>query len=355
MLLIAIRFLRARRSNHQKLTTRHLISLVTSPDKQNSFKRTAQNPKTATRLGDIWELLARCKQDKGSYMLQRLVHKETDSKQQSKQETGNIDFDTRYKHIKQIVNGIKSRITAKEERSIDEALKDLTEKYQDRKEVLKYLRFGCSSTINQNSDGNSISNLTELANKLTAYGSKMEKYHSHITDFYELIKLNLMVTDDPNIKHVIVSNAHLDGAATEIVGNRVQNYEIYNSIMVDTFLNLVHSILENPDSDEEDLAEIITLSSEAMDKNDMAGRTYPTSNATILSLPEALTPENDIQFSLDDMRHITNNDPVFALFSKLFRDPASPLVNENLDVKNLEYPGDVVLHFTQIIYELHSG
>ena len=98
--------------------------LVASSDKQNSFKRTAQNPKTATRLGDIWELLARCKQDKGSYMLQRLVHKETDSKQQSTQETGNIDFDTRYKHIKQIVNGIKSRIGAKEERSIDEALKD---------------------------------------------------------------------------------------------------------------------------------------------------------------------------------------------------------------------------------------
>ena len=145
--------------------------------------------------------------------------------------------------------------------------------------------YGVEASINYDAEGvDNEFNYDDLEKLLHDYANKMRHYHMLLSNHYENIKLNLAAGDDPNIKHVIISNGHLDLAAKDIVPNRTQNYEIYNSIMTDTFLNLVHSIVENNSNPESnDIANTITLSNEVMDLNDMSGRTNPTSNATLLS------------------------------------------------------------------------
>ena len=91
----------------------------------------------------------------------------------------------------------------------------------------------------------------QLQKDIKKYATTMRTYHNDLEVHYELIKLNLVMKNDNLIKHIIVSNAHFDSDAKSLVPNRTNNYEIYNSVMADTFINLIHNMVQKNHDDEE--------------------------------------------------------------------------------------------------------
>jgi hypothetical protein len=152
----------------------------------------------------------------------------------------------------------------------------------------------------------------------------MQNYHQLIEDMREIIKLNLAVNDDPKVKHVILSNAHLDRAVKPIYTGNNPKYEIYNSTMVDLFLNLVHSLVAKDVFKKESELLTNTSSHEVMDANDMSGRTKPIVGATMLSFTNLLTTDNHIGSS-EVLLDLFSQKPAYQLFEKLFTSGSSPL------------------------------
>lgn len=305
-----------------------------TPELQQQFYRSASNTKSATEVTNIWRTFSALVEDYGSFSLRPLIVRNTEFENIAQE--GTAGYATQFSHLKYICLGLKERADSQSE---DDARNKINEKYQDKKEIHPYAMYGVEASINYDAEGvDNEFNYDDLEKLLHDYANKMRHYHMLLSNHYENIKLNLAAGDDPNIKHVIISNGHLDLAAKDIVPNRTQNYEIYNSIMMDTFLNLVHSIVENnsnPESD--DIANTTTLSNEVMDLNDMSGRTNPTSNATLLSLPEVLSTQNDIHFARDDA-DIIAEDLAYHVFTKLFEHPLSPLM-DSTNEGNYQLPG----------------
>ena len=75
----------------------------------------------------------------------------------------------------------------------------------------------------------------------------MRDYHHQVYEMTELISLNRGASDDPTVKHIIVSNAHLDPAAGAIYQGKQEKFEIYNSTMTEVFVNIVHSLVNESD------------------------------------------------------------------------------------------------------------
>ena len=165
---------------------------------------------------------------------------------------------------------------------------------------------------------------TTIAN----YANKMRDYHQTIYNMFERVKLNLVVSNDPLVKHVILSNAHLDKAANFYTAG--PRYEIYNSTMIDVFLNLVHGLVAPEDFDSEHLTSTAS-SYEVMDLNDMKNRTKPSVSATMLSLTSTNSLTNYIEYStlLNDLYDETVG---WKLFEALFLYENSPLKNVKQDV-----------------------
>ena len=314
--------------------------IADTPELQQLFYKSASNTKTATDLTDIWRLFNDLIEDSGSYSLKPLVLRSSSGDLPGYE--GTVGYVTQFSHLKYICMGLRARVDSANQNQ-DEARDKINKEYEGKNEIHPYAMFGVEASINYDVEG--ISNefdYEDLEKLLHDYANKMRNYHTLLSNKFEDIKLNLAAQDDPNIKHVIISNGHLDLAARDIVPNRTQNYEIYNSIMTDTFLNLVHSIVENNSNEEAtDAANSITLGNEVMDLNDMSGRTNPTSNATLLSLPELLSTQNDIHFSKDDSR-IISEDLAYRVFTKLFEDPFSPLMDSST-VGNYKFPGQPVM------------
>ena len=107
----------------------------------------------------------------------------------------------------------------------------------------------------------------------------------------ELIQLNLiMKKNDSLVKHIVVSNKHFDVNASGLV-KRENNYEVYNSVLADTYINIIHQLVSKDSlvEDDMDLEEEIKLkemagSSEAMDfiRHKAQNKTYILNNFTFL-------------------------------------------------------------------------
>jgi hypothetical protein len=319
-------------------------------EEQQQFYRSASNTKSANEVTNIWRIFNELVEDEGSFSLKPLVLRSnsTDSIGQE----GTVGYPTQFSHLKYICLGIRELV---DNSNKDEARNQVIEKYEDKKEIYHYAMHGVEASINYDLEG--VTNefdAEDLEKLLHDYANKMRNYHTLLSNQYENIKLNLAAGDDPNIKHVIISNGHLDLAAKDIVPNRTQNYEIYNSIMTDTFLNLVHSIVENNTSPESNaIASTTTLSNEVMDLNDMSGRTNPTSNATLLSLPEVLSTQNDIHYSRDDEDQI-KDDIAYKVFSQLFIHPLSPIMDSSSE-GNYRLPGQGLIPLYSNYLKNHQG
>jgi hypothetical protein len=333
-------------SNDRKESIKNPFILAPSnPQMQTYFYKTASNVRSATEIRTIWEQYNKFKEDLGSYMLTKLIITDNNSKQSTESQSEWAKFRTQYVHLKYISMGV-DHLSPKDggvDKDFNTVREDLREEYKARKDLFKYLEFGLK--VKQKWKKDSPHSIKEISKKILDYANDMRRYHALLSDMQEKVKLNLKSKDDPMIKHFIVSNAHLDVAAKDLINNRTKLYEIYNSTITDTFLNLVHSLVQNDGvQDNKELSVKVSMTNEVMDLNDMSGRTDPTSNATVLSLPEIMSSENDIYYSLDD-ETIIKKDTAYKIFEQLFEHPLSPIMNKQDNATNYQIPGDIIQSF----------
>ena len=164
--------------------------------------------------------------------------------------------------------------------------------------------------------------LGELIDEIKRYAREMRDYHHQVYAMSQLIALNRGANNDPTVKHIIVSNAHLDPAAGAIYDGRQEKFEIYNSTMTEVFVNLVHSLVN--ESDEPLTLEkngIISSSYEVMDVSDMRNRTKPTTTAMIVELEDMSQIDKIVRY--DRATKITPE--LFEIFTELLQNTNSPL------------------------------
>ena len=167
--------------------------------------------------------------------------------------------------------------------------------------------------------------IEELIEEINRYARMMRDYHHQLYEMTELISLNKGASDDPTVKHIIVSNAHLDPAAGEIYQGRQEKFEIYNSTMTEVFVNIVHSLVnESDDVLSLENNGIISSSYEVMDVSDMRNRTKPTTTAMVLELEDMSKISHIVRH---DPKTKVNND-LFKIFEELLMDAKSPLYDD---------------------------
>ena len=195
-------------------------------------------------------------------------------------------------------------------------------------------------------EGTEIRSPGELKSKILQYARTMSDYHYQIYDMYEKVKLNLVAVEDKKIKHVILSNAHFDTAFTALDKKGAgELYEVYNSTMVDLFLNIVHSLVANEDEEHE--GHIIAKTNETMDMNDMSMRTRPSISASVLSLNNATPLSKNVRYTVDQEAHYVGK-AGYKLFENLFSNRKSPLYtkpDDNVAIDVQLPPIDLLMAF----------
>ena len=289
-------------------------------DQVKKFTKTVKDPTYFNSILDYWRNWTAAAQDYGSYSLEN--HPQLAKVFSSSETQESEDFQLTNSQLKFIARGIRIRgkhDTADAAKSAMEKWFEDTPKLEDHRGLIE---FGVNSNIPSNSE---YSDYQELERAIgVRYSRMMQNYHQLIEEMREIIKLNLAVNDDPKVKHVILSNAHLDRAVKPIYTGNKPKYEIYNSTMVDLFLNLVHSLVAKEDFKKESELLTNTSSYEVMDANDMSGRTKPIVGATMLSFTNLLTTDNHIGSS-EVLLDLFSKKPAYKLFEKLFTSGSSPL------------------------------
>lgn len=231
-------------------------------------------------------------------------------------------FNTNYAHFRSLANGID---TLTKNKTKGDAERELLNASQG-KEFMAITMLGLEHKLPTNG---TIKDGFQLKSKVIEYANQMRNYHYTLVEMLEKVKLNLASTRDNLVKHVILSNAHFDTAFASLQKpNADKTYEVYNSTMVDLFINIVHSLVADKDNMNDE--DHIQRSSETMDRNDMLMRTKPTVSATVLSLPNSTSLEIPIAYEVSDSRaQTTRTDTV--LFTDLFVNRNSPIFNKHND------------------------
>jgi hypothetical protein len=287
--------------------------LPNEPDQVGKFSAWVEEPdnfKEALRLWQEWMALS---EDAGSYTIR--MNKQLINEKVFGDDADGKDFyyKTSFAHIRSIAKGCKLLEDASNK---DEAKEEANRKITA---FTTLLNMGIDSNILEESN---IKDVPMLRENVIGYAIKMREYHQLIYQMFEHIKLNLSVNDDPLVKHVILSNSHLDKASYFYNGTHPK-YEIYNSTMVDVFLNLVHSLVAKNEFDKDNLT-AVSSSYEVMDSNDMRNRTKPSIGATLLSLNHTNSINNEVAF--DDMVKSTVAETQgWKMFKIIFLKANSPL------------------------------
>jgi len=293
--------------------------LPKTPEDVGKFSAWVEEPDNFTIALNLWQGWMALSEDAGSYTLsknQQLIDAGVFGNEVV--DANDFYYKTSFAHIRSIAKGCKLLEDTNDDK--DEAKKEANHK---NAEFTVLLNMGIDSNI---VEGSNIKNVSLLRENLSLYAVKMRQYHQLIYEMFENIKLNLSVNDDPLVKHVILSNSHLD-KASYFYNGASPKYEIYNSTMIDVFLNLVHSLVANNEYDKENLT-AISSSYEVMDSNDMRNRTKPSIGATLLSLNQTNSINNEVAFD-DLVRSTVAKTQGWELFKILFLKANSPLYDED--------------------------
>ena len=257
----------------------------------------------------------------------------------------NIDeayFKTNYSHFRAFASGAGRD----KDTPIDQAMAKFENEESNSKDPANLQTLTFAAMDYKFQEGGEIQSPGELKSKILQYARTMSDYHYQIYDMYEKVKLNLVAVEDKKIKHVILSNAHFDTAFTALEKKGAgELYEVYNSTMVDLFLNIVHSLVANDDEEHE--GHIIAKTNETMDMNDMSMRTRPSISASVLSLNNATPLSKNVRYTVDQDAHYRGK-AGYNLFEKLFSDRESPLYTTPSEKENLIVelpPTDLLMAF----------
>ena len=200
-----------------------MIGVVMDAEEQQKFYQTVSDPSSATPAREIWKAYFKLLEDKGSFALNP---ENFDQEMVDKPDSDNVSFNTQYAHLKYIINGIELLIKHKDSRSAIAEIED--KKHTDGQR--NYMLIGAEAGINFDEVETSFE-LPDLMQLFRNYSTTMRKYHDLVIDFYEEIKLSLGAKDDPLVKHIIVSNGHLDVGAVDIAPKRskkIRDIQLYH-------------------------------------------------------------------------------------------------------------------------------
>jgi len=280
--------------------------LPDSKDKAENFEEMISDPTNdnAENLWNAWVSWLQLAEDNGSRELQIAANDEK-LFQKDKDNTK-----ARFKTIR----GHFIKIALK--------LKRLNKAYEE--ETQEFSRF--VNSLNTEALKADEKDIEVLSDDISKYARAMRDYHYKIYEMSELISLNRGVSDDPTVKHIIVSNAHLDPAAGAIYQGKQEKYEIYNSTMTEVFVNVVHSLVNEADevlSFEND--GLSASSYEVMDVSDMRNRTKPTTTAMVIEIEDMSKIDHFVRYNSVT---ITEHKVLYEIFEKLLKESESPLYDE---------------------------
>ena len=227
------------------------------------FTTHATDPLVSRKVELWWKKWHELAQDLGSRVLEQ--HLGIDKNPLSDDDNS---MRTRYKithgHIRSIAKGIQLL----RQKGAEEATEHVNESMDIDPDTKRYMKLGID--IQQATP----EQLEDVQRAVETYGEKMRTYHRLIEEFGMDIQVMIGAREDTNIKHVIVSNSHLDRAASFYKGGE-SRFEIYNSVMVDVFMNLIHGLVEEADYTDVDSLEAAASSFEFMDASDLRTVTAP--------------------------------------------------------------------------------
>ena len=189
--------------------------------------------------------------------------------------------------------------------------------------------------LNRQDENNTLSSYEDLGDLISQYAIKMQDYHARIYSFSERILMNRGVLDDTLIKHVIISNAHLDMAVNFYKGNE-PTYEIYNSTMAEVFVNIVHAMV----SDAEGSLSESGGTHEVMDVSDMRRRTKPPMIAVVMDPISTQDLSSVVQYKDTHFTALTTEtSSPFTVFENFFTRSNSPLYTSD-EMRTIEAGGE---------------
>ena len=195
--------------------------------KFTNYVRTAKNYSTAISAFRNWMQFS---EDPGSIQLRKTEDIRSYYQMKGKEDKGKLDeayFATNYSQFRAFAEGA--------DRASDETPEQFKEKLPSENQLSQHIMAGAMfSDSTELSEG-------MLNRHILEYANIMKAYHHEIYQMYERVKLNLIAIEDPLVKHVILSNAHFDVAFKSLEAEGSTSlFEVYNSNMVDLFLNIVH-------------------------------------------------------------------------------------------------------------------
>lgn len=246
-------------------------------------------------------------------------------------ERGGLRYRLNYGDLRTLATLLKKRHQVDDESEFRELLSE--DEYQAISRGIKDA--AQNAKLSNIEDEEQIESMEELADMLIQYAIKMQEYHYNIYGQSERILMNRGVMDDTLIKHVIISNAHLDMGVNFYNGNE-PSYEIYNSTMAEVFVNVVHAMVSNEEGSLHDAGS----THEVMDVSDMRRRTKPPLTAIILDPVATSELTSIVQYTEHDFKTYSDNTTPHRMFELFFTHRLSPLFAGEELRANLGFRGE---------------
>ena len=336
--------------------------LPNSTDDVNQFQLHVRDPRYFDSITSIWRDWNDLSEDPGSYQLSRTSDLQNILRSDDKESKNKQDFPLTYMHLMSIKEGVTKLMNGNfDSEEVVNSIGDLDPE-NEKPNMTALHQFGAKMNIViKDKNTSKIEAAEDLIENIKKYASEMRNYHSTLQEHYELIKLNLVMKDDDLVKHIIVSNAHFDVNAMNLA-KKSENYEIYNSIMADIFINTVHNLVKNNvESDDDSVNQTSVMSrssaSEAMDQSDVKGRTRPTLGSIQISPDDFTQLEGNVRFERDiDYDKVNESETLYTnVFINLFKSRNSPLfeVVDSIETPKIEPAPLAAFYNNYIRYSKH--
>jgi hypothetical protein len=295
-------------------------SLPNSVENAKKFSEIAMEPGEQKDVKKFWKEWMKFAQDDGSKILENSISME--KTKHVADENLRFGYDLTYSNVMAIAQGVSELIKAEGDRNraleaIDSSGIDAGENNKGGQKACVY--YGANVKFEE------LEELVTLQQEIENFADQMRRYHGSIEILSARIQMMIGAREDSRIKHIIVSNSHLDKAASFYTGKE-SPYEIYNSVMVDVYVNLIHGLVEQIDYTDSDDLHDSASSFEFMDVSDLRTVTAPPIHATVVDLTN--TFETNYGHGYDSNVANVGKDPVFDIFKLFFSRGESPLYNE---------------------------
>jgi len=276
----------------------------------------------------LWERWVKTAEDPANLWGKNLIA----DKESSGDERGGLRYHLNYGDLRTLATLLKKRHQVDDESEFREKLSE--DEYQAISKGIKDV--ARDAKISNIEDEEQIETMEELADMLIQYAIKMQEYHYNIYGQSERILMNRGVMDDTLIKHVVISNAHLDMGVNFYDGNE-PSYEIYNSTMAEVFVNVVHAMVSNDEGSLHDAGS----THEVMDVSDMRRRTKPPLTAVILDPIATSELTSIVQYTEHDFKTYEDSKGTpHRMFELFFSHRSSPLFAGEELRANLGFRGE---------------